>query len=135
MQQLLDTNISLANSLEQTEAQVLHQRSVVQNHLFALRAQEQQYRAKIAETEAAVREFSPARLYQQLSAGVGEQNTLCTTMADSFLESGGDGPGQIGAAGERDISDFVKRIREASGTAFLRKERKERWSEGRVGGL
>ena len=134
LQQLLDTNIGLATSLEQLEAQVIHQRSVTQARLLAQRAQEQQYRAKIKETEDALRHFSPMALYQRLSAAVCEQDSLCKAIAESFLESGGDGHGQGGVASERDIMDFVKRIREARKTAFLRKERKERWDEGRVGG-
>ncbi|KAF2233191.1 hypothetical protein EV356DRAFT_516650 [Viridothelium virens] len=139
---LLATNTSLATSLEQLESQLRHQRTATQARLLALRAQEQQYRAKIAETEAALCDFSPPALYQRLGAAGQEQEALCRTVVESFVESGGGeeraGGGGGGAGGEvaseRDVAEFVKRIREARKMAFLRKERKERWDEGRVGG-
>jgi hypothetical protein len=91
---------------------------------------EGQWRAKQAEQDAALRDFSPPSLYQRLSASVGEQDALCRTLENSFLE-GEDDEGQ---ASERDVADFVRRLREARKVAYLRRERKERWDEGRVGG-
>jgi len=66
-------------------------------------------------------------LYQRLNASVQEQNALVKGIEDSFLE-------HSGVATDREISDFVRRVRDAKKTAFLRTERKERWDEGRVGG-
>lgn len=43
--------------------------------------------------------------------------------------------GQGGIASEREVSEFVRRVREARRVAYLRRERKERWDEGRIGGL
>lgn len=37
-------------------------------------------------------------------------------------------------ATEREVVDFVKRYREAVKVAYLRRERKARWDEGRVSG-
>ena len=39
-----------------------------------------------------------------------------------------------GVATDRELADFMRRLREAKKLAFLRAERKERWDEGRVGG-
>ncbi|KAI9710970.1 MAG: hypothetical protein M1820_002407 [Bogoriella megaspora] len=125
----LSTNIALASSLETLETQVHHQRQVTQSRLLALRAQEQQHRAKMAETEDALRAWSPMALYQRLAAGVVEQEALCKGVVESFLEEDGRG-----MAGEREVGEWVRRVREARRTACLRRERKERWDEGRVGG-
>ncbi|KAI9655382.1 MAG: hypothetical protein M1821_005529 [Bathelium mastoideum] len=145
LHRLLAANRALATALDPLEAQLRHQRGATQARLLALRAQEQQYRARIAETESALRDFSPMALYQRLSAAVGEQEALCKTIVESFLDGGEGGGGGVGGEGggggqggglasERDVAEFVKRIREARKTAFLRRERKERWDEGRVGG-
>lgn len=48
-------------------------------------------------------------------------------MEESWLEEGG-------LAGEREVGEFVRRVREARRVGFLRGERKGRWDEGRVGG-
>jgi hypothetical protein len=37
-------------------------------------------------------------------------------------------------AAEREVAEFVRTFREARVLAYLRRERKERWDEGRVGG-
>ena len=52
---------------------------------------------------------------------------MCQALEESFLE--GDGK-----AGDRDVSEFLKRYREGRKLVWVRKERKERWDEGRVGG-
>lgn len=66
-------------------------------------------------------------LYQRLSASVNEQDQLVRGIEESWLDEGG-------VASEREVSDFVRQVREAKKVAFLRRERKERWDEGRVGG-
>jgi len=103
------------------------QRSATQSRLLALRALEQQHRSKISETEDKLRGFSPMALYQRLNSSVQEQNALVKGIEESFLEHGG-------IASDREIADFVRRVRDAKRSAFLRTERKERWDEGRVGG-
>lgn len=74
--------------------------------------------------------FSPASLYQQLGHGLQEQGAVCQAMEESFLEGDGDG----GVASEKEISEWVRKYREARVLYYLRQERKERWDEGRVGG-
>lgn len=90
---------------------------------------ERQWRAKQAEQDEALKDFSPPALYQRLSAAIGEQEALCRGLEESFLE--GEGGGQ---ASEREVAEFVRRIREGRTVAYLRREKKERWDEGRVGG-
>lgn len=75
--------------------------------------------------------FAPSSLYQRVSQGVQEQGGVCQALEESFLEEGGEG---TGAATEREVSDWVRRYREARVLYYLRQERKERWDEGRVGG-
>ena len=127
LQQLLESNIALASSLQQTEERLKNQRSATQSRLLSLRALEQQHRTKVTETEDTLRNFSPMALYQSLNASVQEQDAFVKGIEESFLEQGG-------IASEREIADFIRRVREAKRTAFLRAERKERWDEGRVGG-
>ena len=127
LKQLLESNLALATNLQQLESRLMAQRSATQSRLLALRALEQQHRTKITETEDTLRGFSPMALYQRLNAGVQEQDALVKGIEESFLDQGG-------AANEREVADFIRRVRDAKRTAFLRTERKERWDEGRVGG-
>ena len=71
-------------------------------------------------------------LYQRLVAAGAEQEGVCRAVEEAFLE-GGDGGGG-GVATEREVAEFVRTLREARVLAYLRRERKERWDEGRVGG-
>lgn len=100
---------------------------------MALRALERQWKAKQIEQDEALREFSPPALYQRLSAAVGEQEALCRGLEESFLEGQGAGGNDV-VASEREVTEFVRRLREGRKTLYLRAERKERWDEGRVGG-
>lgn len=127
LQQLLDSNIALASPLQQLESRLTHQRGATQSRLLALRALERQHKTKIVETEDALRNFSPMALYQRLNASVQEQEALVKGIEESFLDDGA-------IATDRELADFVRRVREAKRLAFLRSERKERWDEGRVGG-
>lgn len=133
LQALLAQNVQLAESLKQLESHVQHQRDGTQSRLLSLRALERQWKAKQAEQDEALREFSPPALYQRLSAAVGEQEALCRGLEESFLEGEGVG-GHDAIASEREVIDFVRHIREGRKIAYLRAERKERWDEGRVGG-
>ena len=72
-------------------------------------------------------QFSPMALYQRLSASVAEQDSLVRGMEESWLEEGGE-------AAEREVEAFVRRVKEQRKIGFLRRERKGRWDEGRVGG-
>lgn len=56
-----------------------------------------------------------------------EQEAVCEALEESFLEG-------EGRAGEREVGEFLKRYREGRKVVWVRRERKERWDEGRVGG-
>lgn len=60
-------------------------------------------------------------------ASIGEQEDVARALEESFLEG-------EGVAGEREVGEFLKRYREAGKVLWLRRERRERWDEGRVGG-
>ena len=66
-------------------------------------------------------------LYQRLSASVAEQELLIRGVEESWLEEGGE-------VGEREVEAWLRRLKDVARTGFLRRERKERWDEGRVGG-
>lgn len=124
---LVQANLTAASHLSETEARLSELRERTQSRLLALRALEQQHRGKISETEAALRDFSPQALYQRLNASVQEQELLLRGLEESWLE-------EDGVASEREVSDFVRRAKDARRVAFLRRERKSRWDDGRVGG-
>lgn len=133
LQTALAENVGLASHLVELEAHVVSARAATSAQLLSARALERQWRAKQGEMDAALAPFAPASLYQRLAAGVSEQEGVCRALEESFLagESGGDGDK---VASEREVGEWVRSYREAKKLAYLRRERKERWDEGRVGG-
>ncbi|KAG6017953.1 hypothetical protein E4U43_008080 [Claviceps pusilla] len=128
----LQHNSHLATQLSAAASRLSHQRSTTQAQLLATHALERQWRQKQADMDHALAPFSPASLYQQLGQGVQEQGYVCEALEESFLEGErGDG---AGAGEERDLAEWVRRYREARVLWYLRRERRERWDEGRVGG-
>ncbi|KAH8735426.1 hypothetical protein BGZ61DRAFT_440224 [Ilyonectria robusta] len=126
----LRDNIDLAQQLADMEARLIHQRATTQGQILSTHALERQWRQKQSGMDHALASFSPAALYQQLGQGVQEQALVCEAMEESFL----DGEGEGAPATEREVTDWVRRYREAKLLFYLRQERKERWDEGRVGG-
>ena len=89
--------------------------------------------------DTALEPWSPKALHARLVSGIMEQEGLCRALEESFLEGMGSGEGGNvgfgdGKAGEREVADWVKRYREARKTLGLRRERRARFEEGRVGG-
>lgn len=128
LQAALTENISLASHLTELEARLAHLRASTQAQLLSTHALERQWRSKQSDMDRALAPFSPSSLYQRLGQGLQEQEMVCRALEESFLE--GDG----GVATEREASEWVRRYREAKKVSYLRRERKERWDEGRVGG-
>lgn len=124
----LAENIALASHLKEVEARLDHLRSSTQTQLLATHALERQWRQKQTDMDRALAPFSPSSLYQRLNQSVQEQEMVCRALEESFLE--GDG----GVAAEREVTEWVRRYREAKRLYYSRRERKERWDEGRVGG-
>lgn len=130
LQALLDANIALATNLTQLESQVQDARQNTQSRLLTLRALERQWKVKESEQDEALRDFSAPLLYQRLNAAVGEQDMICRAMEESFLDGEDGGHG----ATEREVAEYVRRLKDARKVAYIRRERKERWDEGRIGG-
>ncbi|TEY56257.1 hypothetical protein BOTCAL_0227g00020 [Botryotinia calthae] len=123
----LDDNIALATHLLELESRLDHLRSSTQAQLLSTHALERQWKQKQSEMDRTLAPFSPSSLYQRLGQGVQEQQMICRAMEESFLE--GDG-----VATEREASDWVRKYRESKKVYYSRRERKDRWDEGRVGG-
>ncbi|KAK4227591.1 hypothetical protein QBC38DRAFT_477350 [Podospora fimiseda] len=126
----LNENMERASLLLELEGHLVHQRSAAQAQLLSTHALERQWRAKQASMDHALAPFAPASLYQRLNQGVQEQEAVCYALEESFLE--GEGNGAL--ATEREVTDWIRRYREAKKVYYLRQEKKERWDEGRVGG-
>ena len=77
-------------------------------------------------------------MYQRLVSAISEQENLVRAIQESFLEGeGGDGGGGGGGtqkASEKEVSEWIRRIREGTTTLERRREMRARWDEGRVGG-
>lgn len=128
LQAVLDENIALASHLNELEARLTHLRSSTQAQLLSTHALERQWKQKQSDMDRALAPFAPSSLYQELSQGVQEQEMVCRALEESFLEGDGD------TATEKEVVEWVRRHRDAKKTYYSRRERKERWDEGRVGG-
>jgi hypothetical protein len=131
LQSALGDNINLASHLVELESRVAAARADAQARLLAAHALERAWRGKQADMDDALAGFAPASLYQRLAMGVVEQEGVCQALEESFLDGEGENGG---VATEREVGDWVRRYREAKKLFYLRKERKDRWDEGRVGG-
>ena len=82
--------------------------------------------------------WGPRAMYQRLVSSISEQEALLRAMQESFLErSGEEDPyygGGNGKASEKEVTEWVRRIREGTTTLEKRREMRARWDEGRVGG-
>jgi hypothetical protein len=81
-------------------------------------------------------------MYQRLVSAISEQENLVKAMQESFLEGEGGDDGYSGDGGgsgaqkasEKEVGEWVRRIREGTTTLERRREMRARWDEGRVGG-
>ena len=71
--------------------------------------------------------WSAGALYRRLREGEREGEEWCRVLEGSWL----DGEGEVG---EREVGEFLKGYREGRGRVWRRREGRERWDEGRVGG-
>ena len=76
----------------------------------------------------ALQPFSPPALYNRLVSAVGEAGSVSEALEVSFLEE------RVGKDGGRDVGEFLKEYRATRKLYHLRRERKERWDDARVGG-
>lgn len=84
-------------------------------------------------------------MYQRLVASIGEQESILAAVFESFLDGGTDessdyaagdlgGGARDGKASDKEVADWIKRIREGATVLEKRREMRARWDEGRVGG-
>lgn len=132
LQNALAANMALAQHVSDFSKQLSGQRTHTSAQLLATHALERQWRAKQTEMDRALSEYSPSSLYQRMGAGVLEQESVCRAKEESFIDD--DGARDGGKVGERELQDWVRRYREERGRYYGRREKKERWDEGRVGG-
>ncbi|KAL7271799.1 hypothetical protein RUND412_005425 [Rhizina undulata] len=119
----LQKNSDLSTHLQALEAALQQTRETTECRLLETRNLERQWREKEKEMYQSLQPFSSPALYNRLTNAVSEAEGLSEALAASFLEEGG-----------RDVGDFVREYRGMRKLYHLRKERKERWDEGRVGG-
>ena len=72
--------------------------------------------------------WSAKMLYQKLRESEREGEEWCRGLEESWLE------GEGGEIGEREVGEFLRGFREGRGRVWRRREARERWDEGRVGG-
>ena len=86
-----------------------------------------QWRRKQGEMDAALEPWAPRAMYQRLGGSIVEQEALVRAVGESFFEGGG-------LAEEREVNEWVRRVREEGVKLERRREMRFRWDEGRVGG-
>ncbi|KAJ9252062.1 hypothetical protein DTO195F2_7611 [Paecilomyces variotii] len=126
---LLESNKALANHLLELESHIANLRASTESLLLTHQSLEVSWRKKQAEMDAALAPWSPKALYQRLAAAVAEQEAVCQAVEESFLE--GD---HHGRASEKEVVDWVRRVRAEAAKLEARREARARWDEGRVGG-
>ncbi|KAM5468959.1 hypothetical protein MferCBS49748_003170 [Microsporum ferrugineum] len=131
VEKLIATNTSLASHLLELQSHLSALRASTESLLLQHQSLEVSWRKKQTEMDAALDPWSPKALYQRLVGAVAEQEAVCRAVEESFLEEGQRGGG---LAGEREVAEWVRRIRAEGGKLEARREARARWDEGRVGG-
>ncbi|KAJ5131847.1 Modifier of rudimentary Modr [Penicillium atrosanguineum] len=126
---LIQTNKDLVTRLLEMQSHVAELRASTEKMLLTHQSLEVSWRKKQTEMDTALAPWSPKTLYQRLSAAIAEQEAVCHAVEESFLDED-----HHGRATEKDITDWVRRVRSEASKLASRKEAKARWDEGRVGG-
>ncbi|KPI43720.1 uncharacterized protein AB675_6350 [Cyphellophora attinorum] len=134
---LLAQNLALAKELSQLESQLRAERDKTAQLMLNHTSLQQQWRRKQSEMDNALSPWQPRAMYQRLVASTGEQEALLRAIHESFLEGHGDGSATSvdGKASDREVAEWIRRIKEGTTTLERRRELKNRWDEGRVGGF
>ncbi|KAL3460731.1 hypothetical protein BJX64DRAFT_290042 [Aspergillus heterothallicus] len=131
LQALLKYNQDLAHHLLDLQTRLAELRSSTETLLLQHQSLEVSWRKKQVDMDSALAPWSPKALYQRLSAAIAEQEAVCRAVEESFLE----GEHELhGKASEREVADWVRRVRGEGAKLAGRREAKSRWDEGRVGG-
>ncbi|KAK0509830.1 hypothetical protein JMJ35_008224 [Cladonia borealis] len=110
----LHTTSLLATHVQTTHTTLLSLRAHTQSHLLHLHALERQWRYKQAHMDRVLAPWSAKMLYQKLKEKEREGEEWCKGLEESWVEGEGG--------------------REGRGRVWRRREARERWDEGRVGG-
>ncbi|BAE60980.1 hypothetical protein BDV35DRAFT_136183 [Aspergillus flavus] len=129
LQSLLKYNKDLASHLLELQGRVGELRGSTETLLLTHQSLEVSWRKKQTEMDAALAPWSPKALYQRLSASIAEQEAVCHAVEESFLEEE-----HHGRATEKEVADWIRRVRAEGAKLEARREAKARWDEGRVGG-
>ncbi|EAS27656.3 uncharacterized protein CIMG_10261 [Coccidioides immitis RS] len=128
---LLESNKSLATRALELESHLAALRASTETLLLQHQSLELSWRKKQTEMDAALAPWSPKALYQRLAAAIAEQEAVVRAVEESFL----DGDLQHhGVAGEREVVEWVRRLRSEGAKLEFRRDARARWDEGRVGG-
>ncbi|KAL4796446.1 hypothetical protein BDV19DRAFT_388272 [Aspergillus venezuelensis] len=130
---LINYNKDLSSHLLSLQTQLSTLRSSTETLLLQHQSLEVSWRKKQAEMDSALAPWSPKALYQRLSAGIAEQEAVCTAVEESFLDGGDEFEGG-GRKSDREVGEWVRRVRNEGAKLAERREAKARWDEGRVGG-
>ncbi|EEQ90433.1 uncharacterized protein BDCG_05553 [Blastomyces dermatitidis ER-3] len=128
---LLTANKKLATHLLSLETHLHNLRASTESLLLHHQSLELSWRKKQGELDTALEPWSPKALYQRLVAGIAEQEAVCRAVEESFLESE---QGSEEKATEREVVEWVRRVRTEGARLENRREMRARWDEGRVGG-
>lgn len=134
LENALAANTAQVQQIQSTENRLSKLRDEVQALLLQHTALSAQWRRNQGDIDAALEPWSPKSMYQRLVAGIGKQEALVRAVEESFLD--GDGNSEIGSekATDKEISDWIRRVREGIILMEKRREARARWDEGRVGG-
>ncbi|RVX70177.1 hypothetical protein B0A52_05510 [Exophiala mesophila] len=148
LQNAIQGNIQVAQQVSQLEAQVRKLRDETAQLMLNHTSLQTQWRRKQTEMDDALAPWGPRQMYQRLLSSISEQENLLKAIQESFLDGTGADDVAAGAAGyyggmpgagggkasEKEVSEWVRRIREGATTLERRREMRARWDEGRVGG-
>ncbi|KAL2400069.1 hypothetical protein ABEF93_005007 [Exophiala dermatitidis] len=135
LESAIQANIQLAQQVSQLESQLRQLRDETAQLLLNHTSLQSQWRRKQSEMDDALEPWGPRQMYQRLVASIGEQEAVLRAIQESFMEGSYDGnTGADGKASEKEVTDWVRRIREGATTLAKRREMRARWDEGRVGG-
>lgn len=127
---LLESNKALTMHLLELQSCLESLRASTESLLLTHQSLEVSWRKKQAEMDTALAPWSPKALYQRLVAAVAEQEAVCQAVEESFLE----GDREHGRASDREVTDWMRRVRAEAAKLESRREARARWDEGRVGG-
>ncbi|EXJ68301.1 uncharacterized protein A1O5_08916 [Cladophialophora psammophila CBS 110553] len=139
LERAIQQNVQLAQQVAHLESQLRALRDETAQLLLNHTGVQTQWRRKQSEMDDALAPWGPRQMYQRLVSSTNEQEAVLKAMQESFLEGGNDddayyGGANGGKASEKEVTEWVRRIKEGATILEKRREMRARWDEGRVGG-